>query len=191
MTETTTTSRTGPVPAGAAGRSDVGSGQASVGQPGYGSLGGSWWLFVPSAYFLLHTLEELPTFAAWVTDHFGPMTTLAFATSHVPLLLLVSTASYRAAQASRNHTRRRGWTVLAVAAQIQFGLNALFHLGTAVAFSEYSPGMLTAACLGLPATALVLQRSRREHLLTARQTAAAAGWGALMAAAAIGVLFLH
>ncbi|SDN46982.1 hypothetical protein [Geodermatophilus sp. DSM 45219] len=59
------------------------------------------------------------------------------------------------------------------------------------AVAEYSPGMLTAACLGLPATARVLRRTRQEHLLTAQQTAAAAGWGPLMAAAAIGVLFFH
>lgn len=50
--------------------------------------------------------------------------------------------------------------------------------------------MLTAACLGLPATTLVLRR-RQEKELPARQTAAAAAWGTLVAGAAIGVLFLH
>lgn len=186
MTGRTTTGGTGPALAGG----DSGD-QTSMDQPRRGLLGASWWLVVPSAYFLLHTLEELPTFPAWVSNHFGPMTMLAFATSHIPLLLLVFTASYQAVKASRDDERSRGWTVLVVAAQVQFGLNALFHVGTAVAFAEYSPGMLTAACLGLPATALVLQRTHQDRRLTARQTAAAACWGAVTAAAAIGVLFLH
>lgn len=93
----------------------------------------------------MHTLERLPAFAAWASTHFGPMTPLAFATSHIPLPLAL-TASYRAARTSRSGRRGRGWTVLVVAAQIQFGLNAVLHLVTAVAFAEYCP-----ACSLLPA----------------------------------------
>lgn len=148
-------------------------------------LGQLFWL--PSAYFVLHTLEELPTFAAWVTRHFGPYTTESFVFSHIPLILLVMAASVQATRRGRHGA----WVVLAVAAQWQFGLNALFHLTTTALFGEYAPGLLTASVLALPLTPYVLRRVWREERLTPRAFVAALALGTLLAVLAVGVLLLH
>ena len=147
----------------------------------------SWPFLLPSGYFVLHTLEELPRFAAWASRHFGELSSLAFASTHVPMILLVFVVSLRAVQRERHG----GWVVLAAAAAVQFGLKAVFHLATAVGFGEYSPGMVTAACLGLPGSVLLLRWVRRQQRLTPRELAAAVVLGTTVAAAAVGVLFLH
>jgi len=143
-----------------------------------------FWL--PSAYFVLHTLEELPSFAEWVTRHFGPYTTEDFVLPHVPLLLLVMLASQQAAR----HQRHGAWAILAVAAWWQFALNALFHIGTTLLFREYTPGLVTATCLALPLTPYFLSRIRREQRLTAPAFIAALLLGTLLALAAVTVLLL-
>ncbi len=142
---------------------------------------------LPGMYFVVHTIEELPGFAGWVSRHFGPMTTDSFAFIHIPLILLVLLASYKAFSIERHG----GWVVFATAAQWQFGLNAVFHLVTAVIFLEYSPGMVTAVCVSLPMTAYFMMRVRREQRLTKSELTSAIILGTFMAAVAIGVLFLH
>ena len=101
--------------------------------------------------------------------------------------LLVFLIGLRAAQRERHG----GWVVLAAAAAVQFGLNAVFHRAAAAWFGEYSPGMLTAACLGLPGSVLLVRWIHGQRRLTGRELAAAAALGAAVAAAAVGVLFLH
>lgn len=142
---------------------------------------------LPGMYFVLHTIEELPGFAAWVSRHFGVMTNDSFAFIHIPLIWLVLLASYKAFKTERHG----GWVVFATAAQWQFGLNAIFHLVTAVIFLEYSPGMVTAVCLSLPLTVYFLVRVWQEQRLTKNELITAIAFGTVMAAAAIGVLFLH
>ncbi|MEU1392745.1 MULTISPECIES: HXXEE domain-containing protein [unclassified Nonomuraea] len=141
---------------------------------------------MPFGVYVLHTLEELPGFAAWATRHFGPETTSAFASYHVPLMLLVLACSWRATQRDRHGV----WVVLATALQWQFAVNALFHLGTWVVLGEYSPGAVTAAVVALPATAWYLAWIRREDRASGREIAVALVVGTLVAAAAIGFLFL-
>lgn len=142
---------------------------------------------LPGMYFVLHTIEELPGFAAWVARHFGVMTTDSFAFIHIPLIWLVLLASYKAFKTELHG----GWVIFATAAQWQFGLNAIFHLVTALIFLEYSPGMVTAVCLGLPMTAYFMLRVWREQRLTKTELTAAIIFGTVMAAIAIGILFLH
>lgn len=142
---------------------------------------------LPGMYFVLHTIEELPGFAGWVSRHFGLLTTDSFAFIHIPLILLVLLVSYKAFRSERHG----GWVVLATAAQWQFGLNTIFHLVTAVIFLEYSPGMMTAVCLSLPLTAYFLGRVWQEQRLTKNELIAALAFGTVMATVAIGVLFLH
>ncbi|RDI54251.1 HXXEE domain-containing protein [Nocardia mexicana] len=141
--------------------------------------------FLPFAVFVVHTLEEMPQFAAWVSEHFAHLTTEKFAVSHIPLILLVLLCSW---QAARNPSRT-GWVIMAVAFQWQFAVNAAFHLGTAAWFGDYSPGMVTAATVALPATVYFFVVVRRERMLTVRHTAIALVIGTAVAAAAIGVLF--
>lgn len=141
--------------------------------------------FVPFVVFVVHTLEELPQFAAWVSEHFAPLTTEKFAVSHIPLILVVLLCSW---QAARPHARV-GWVIMAVAFQWQFAVNAIFHLGTAAWFGDYSPGMVTAATVALPATVFFFAWLRRERILAANQVATAVAVGTVIAGAAVGVLF--
>jgi hypothetical protein len=149
-------------------------------------LSGGLVFWLPSLYFVLHTLEELPGFALWVTRYFGPMSPVSFAWVHIPLLLLVIVASYQASTTMH----QRGWAIFATAAMWQFALNALFHLTTAVLFNDYSPGMVTAG-LALPVTVYFLKQVWREKHLRGRDMGFALVLGTVLAAAAIGVLFLH
>lgn len=142
--------------------------------------------FLPFVYVVLHTLEELPGFAAWVATHFGSHPTNVFAFQHIFIWLLVFLFSYKAYQKKRHGK----WVIMAVAAQIQFGLNALFHLTTFFVFDAYSPGMVVAGVIGLPATIWFLRTVWRENRVNGKELAWASLWGSLIAAAAIGVLFL-
>ncbi|WP_157224252.1 HXXEE domain-containing protein [Nocardia paucivorans] len=104
------------------------------------------------------------------------MTTEKFAVSHIPLILIVLLRSWRASPPDA-HTGRM---VMTVAFQWQFAVNAIFHLGTAAWFGDYSPDMVTAATVALPVTVWGFARVRRKRLLTGTQQVAA-----------IGVLFLE
>ena len=143
-----------------------------------------WWL--PSLTFILHTLEELPDFPAWVSAHFGAMGVLEFAALHIPLILFVFWTSYRA----QDPASSPGWRFTAYAFQWQFAFNAMFHLGAATLFGDYSPGMVTAATVALPATAFLAIYNRRHGILAPGRALAATGVGAAIAAAAIGFLFI-
>jgi len=141
---------------------------------------------LPFVVYVLHTLEELPGFAAWATRHFGPETTGMFAAYHIPLMLLVLLCSWRAYRAGRHG----GWVVMATAFQWQFALNALFHLTSWITLGDYSPGAVTAAVVSLPATAVYLSWIRREIRATPGEIGLALALGTLIAALAIGFLFL-
>ncbi|MGW5746983.1 HXXEE domain-containing protein [Amycolatopsis sp. NPDC003861] len=106
--------------------------------------------------FIVHTLEELPGFAMWVSAHFAHLTTEKFAVTHIPLILLVLLTSWRASRP----TAATGWIVLATAFQWQFAANAAVHLAAAIRFGEYSPGMVTVA-LSVTATYLAWLRRRQ------------------------------
>ncbi|WP_157229148.1 hypothetical protein [Nocardia brevicatena] len=69
----------------------------------------------------------------------------------------------------------------------RFAVNAAVHLGSAAWFGDYSPGMVTAATVALPVTALVFTWIRHHRLLTGAQLAATIAIGTGVAAA-IGVL---
>lgn len=143
-----------------------------------------FWL--PSATFILHTLEELPDFPDWVSAHFAAMGVLEFAVLHIPLIGLVLWTSFRA----QDPTSSSGWRFMAYAFQWQFAFNAVFHLGAAAVFGDYSPGMVTAATVALPATVFLTIFNRRQGILPPRQALAATGVGAAIAAAAVSVLFI-
>ena len=149
-------------------------------------LPGELIFLVPAGYYVLHILEELPRFAEWVTEHFAAKSELTFAVFEILTLSLVVVASYKAMQKEAHGA----WVVLAVAAQIQFLLNALFHLGTAIAFQEYSPGMVTAGSLALLLTPYFIGRVWREGRVTAQEMTTAAGLGVAIAAGAIAALFI-
>ncbi|MFI0448865.1 HXXEE domain-containing protein [Actinomadura sp. 6N118] len=141
---------------------------------------------LPFVVYVLHTLEELPGFAAWATRHFGPESTGMFAAYHIPLMLLVLLCSWQARRARRHG----GWVVMATAFQWQFAVNAVFHLTSWIILGDYAPGAVTGAVVSLPATALYLSWICREARATTREIGLALALGTLIAALAIGFLFL-
>lgn len=149
-------------------------------------IGKSVVFFLPAVYIVIHTLEELPGFGAWVETYFGSHPTGMFAAQHILIWLLVFFISYKAYRAQRHGA----WVILATAAQIQFGVNALFHLTTFIMFQAYSPGVITGTAIAIPSTILYLRFTKREARINDRELAWATLWGVLIAAAAISVLFI-
>ncbi|MDJ1134180.1 HXXEE domain-containing protein [Streptomyces iconiensis] len=141
---------------------------------------------LPYLVYVLHTLEELQGFAAWASEHFGPETTGTFAAYHIPLMLLVLLTSWRAVLAGRHG----GWVVMAAAFQWQFAVNALFHLTAWIALGDYAPGAVTGAVVSIPATVFFFIWIRRQRRATVAELTLAAVIGTLIAALAIGFLFL-
>ena len=140
---------------------------------------------LPYVVYVAHTLEELPGFAAWASERFGPQTTGTFAAYHIPLMLVVLLCSLRAMRAGSHGV----WVVLTTAFQWQFALNALFHLTTWVVLGDYSPGAVTGAVVSIPATVFYLWWIRRDQRVTPRELAVAIGLGTVIAALAISFLF--
>lgn len=156
------------------------------GMPQSSLLTGRLLFWLPTVTLVLHFLEELPGFASWATARFAPISQAEFAVIHIPLIWLVTFASYRA-WLSATPTVWRFW---ATAFQWQFAFNAVFHLGLAWVYSEYVPGMVMAATIGLPATAGLTVGLLRMRLLDARELLLAILAGAVIAAIAIGALFI-
>jgi len=103
---------------------------------------GLWpWLSVVA--LLAHMLEELPAFPAWATEHFGTTSTRYFIVSHLPLVAMAAGIAWRSSR--RGATIRWIWTAAVV--QSALAANIVFHLGAAIAFREYAPGMVTAILL--------------------------------------------
>lgn len=142
--------------------------------------------FLPIVTFILHTLEELPDFPNWVSKHFGPMSIPEFAVLHIPLIWFVLWVSYRAAATDSTSA----WRFWAYAAQWQFAFNAVFHLGASAAFGDYSPGMVTAATVALPATFFMTARCHQHGLLSKGQALRACGVGGIIAIMVVGTLFV-
>lgn len=98
--------------------------------------------------FLIHIAEEWRGFPAWATRHFGATSRASFVYSHI-VLVAATVAICWVAQQEPSRT----WTIWAVAAQWGFFTNAIFHVVTWRLFKEYSPGVITALLLFVPATA--------------------------------------
>lgn len=149
-------------------------------------LSGRLLFWLPTVTFVLHFLEELPGFALWASARFAPTSQAEFAVVHIPLIWLVTVASYRAWLSSTPTV----WRFWATTFQWQFAFNAVFHLGSALVFREYVPGMVMAATIGLPATAGLTVGVLRMRLLRTRELLLAVLSGAVIAAMAIAALFV-
>lgn len=142
-----------------------------------------FWL--PTVTFVLHFLEEMPGFAAWASARLSPTTDLEFAAFHIPLVMLVAYASFRAWSGPADTP----WRFWALAFQWQFAFNALFHLSLAAIHREYVPGMVMAATVALPATAALAVGVAKGNLVGAAQRRWAVPAGALIAALAVAAIF--
>jgi hypothetical protein len=143
---------------------------------------------LPALLFLLHVAEELTGgFPAWATVHFGTTTTPWFVYSHIPLITALLVVAWRASRPDASPAA----TLLAVATQWGTTWNGVFHLATTLLFREYSPGVITAVLLFVPALIVVARRASRDDRLTPRQQALAAALGFGGNALAVGSLWLE
>ena len=114
------------------------------------------------------------------------MSVVEFAVIHIPLIWFVLWVSYRATATSSKPV----WRFWAYAAQWQFAFNATFHLGAAAAFGDYSPGMVTAATVALPATLFLTVRCHQLGLLSKGQAKRSCCVGGIVAIIVVGTLFV-
>lgn len=97
--------------------------------------------------FVMHIAEEWRGFPGWATRHFGATSRAWFVYSHMVLVAATVVICWMATE-----TSSRTWTIWAVAVQWGFFTNAIFHVVTWRLFREYSPGVITALVLFVPAT---------------------------------------
>jgi hypothetical protein len=127
------------------------------------------WYVLTALAFALHNAEEA-AFAARMLDLMqsrAPMFLRGFYSGiqasdlRASLLVLTVIALLLAALASRSPSAP-GWSYVMLLMAAVIGLNALAHLGLAISFGTYMPGLITALVLTLPVSVAVLARGRRE-----------------------------
>ena len=137
---------------------------------------------VPAAY-LVHVAEEAPGFVGWTRRHGSR----EYGRSDFALIngagLALTLAATRLV--SRRPTRPIVFLYFAHVLTQQAVFNAAFHLGTTIAYREYSPGVLTAT-LAFPALWWRLTRlARSEGLLSRAGAVGAAAIGGAVHAKAV------
>ena len=96
----------------------------------------------------LHVLEEAPRFTAWARRQASKRyTQLDFVRNNALGLAITGAATYVLARSSR---RRVFCVYYSTILTQQARFNTVFHVGTAVAWREYSPGLITSLTLFLP-----------------------------------------
>lgn len=126
--------------------------------------------------FVIHVIEEAPTFVPWFNSLVEPDITepLFFSVNGVAFLITVVLSGILAA------TRERVIAVVDLAwLGFLFFANALLHLTATVVHHRYSPGAITAACLYLPYFALLFAVVLRRFRVS---------WGVALFATVLGAL---
>lgn len=132
-----------------------------------------WIAFSPLIY-LMHDLEELATVRRFVEANWErlPAPVLNWLGSNADLthlyavtiaLILVAMAAIAVAAASPRATRSMT-TLFAFTVMLRF-TNGLLHLGLAIGFRSYVPGLVTALVLVLPYSAWLMSRLMRNWLV--------------------------
>ena len=129
-----------------------------------------------TAALALHVAEETPGFAAWARRNTWPgYRDRDFAVINVGGLAMTALSGV----AVRRAPRLYGAWYAGVVAQ-QFLWNPVFHLGTTIAYREYSPGLVTALTLFPPLWLRETRRALRSGRLSGRGVAFAALAGSLI-----------
>lgn len=126
--------------------------------------------------FVIHVIEEAPTFVPWFNSIVEPdISQATFLTVNgVGFLITVALSGALAA------TRSPAIAVVDLAwLGFLFFANALLHLTATVVLDRYSPGAITAACLYLPYFALLFAAAVRRLRV---------GWSVALLAAVLGAL---
>ena len=121
------------------------------------------WTF-PAAY-VVHVAEEAPGFTAWATRNAsGRYTQTDFVRNNA--LGFVSTLA-ATAWITRSERRALGLAYYTLVVTQQAVFNALFHMGTTLAYREYSPGVVTSV-LTVPLWRRLTRAALAEHRLSKR-----------------------
>ena len=145
-------------------------------------------LLLAPIIFIIHFLEEAPTFVPWFNAHASPgITQGTFWNVNLAALLLTVVLTLAVWT-----TRSRAWLLLTVA-WLSFLMltNAIFHITAALLDGSYAPGVVSAMLFYLPHCAWVLVRVVQTHTLQPGLVAAAVVVGGTpMAVHGYRILFL-
>lgn len=126
-------------------------------------------LLAPLVYAIHHAEEHLFfNFRAWRLKYFPDNNALS---TEAILAILVSVGLVYLLIHATTRTRVSAWVTLMflMATQVH---NAIFHLGATIIFRDFSPGLITAMALYLPANGLIAQAALREGWVSPRQLGA-------------------
>lgn len=119
-------------------------------------------LLLPIASLIAHTADEVISgFPAWATEHFGTTTVPFFVYTHILLLALL-------AYGVKSSTKEGSglWRVLLVAVQVQFIVNALFHIMSSLIFQTVTPGLYTAVFVLLPVSYYFISQTLKNKFIS-------------------------
>lgn len=125
-------------------------------------------LLAPLSYAIHHGEEHLAfNFRAWRLQYFPDNNAL---TTEAVLVVLMSISLVYLLLHATIRSRVSAWVAITflMATQVH---NALFHLGGTIWFNDFSPGLITAMALYLPANWLIARAALGEGLVTPRQLA--------------------
>jgi len=152
-------------------------------------------LWLMPVIFALHDGEELLTMPGWIRAHDAPLQELA-ASSRVGSMAISSLARSGAGVAvaiglvsavvlivtvGATRSARPGWLYAYAATLGVLALHVVSHVGQAVLFGGYVPGLYGAVLAVLPGSVVIYARLFREGMLTPRGAAVSAAAGALAA----------
>lgn len=123
-------------------------------------------LLAPLVYAIHHAEEHLFfNFRAWRLKYFPDNNALS---TEAILAILVSVGLIYLIIHASVRTKVSAWMALTflMATQVH---NAIFHLGATIAFRDFSPGLITAMLLYLPANWLIAKAALKEEWVSPRQ----------------------
>jgi hypothetical protein len=123
-------------------------------------------LLAPLVYAIHHAEEHLLlNFRAWRLKYFPDNNALS---TEAILAILVSVGSIYLIIHASVRTKVSAWMALTflMATQVH---NAIYHLGATIAFRDFSPGLITAMLLYLPANWLIAKAALKEEWVSPRQ----------------------
>jgi Protein of unknown function with HXXEE motif len=138
-------------------------------------------LFPP--LFALHVLEEAPGFTAWARRHGSPRYSQRDFVRNNALGLAMTAVATRLVARSSTRGLVFGYFSLVLTQQALF--NTVFHVGTTIAYREYSPGLVTAVRGFLPLWWQLTRLALDEHLITRSGALGAAAIGGAVHGAAV------
>ncbi|HKQ04120.1 MAG TPA: HXXEE domain-containing protein [Blastocatellia bacterium] len=160
----------------------------------YESAVSGWVYWVLPAAFVLHDAEELATMPAWVASHRSQIETLLSAVGAGDAAAALPTTFARAGVAIGcmmivfvvitagvwSRPASPVWRVAYGGLLGAFFLHAFTHMAQSVAFGGYTPGVVSAVVIVVPASVFVYRKLTRRGALKRRPTAVASSVALLL-----------